>query len=116
MMTLYRSHSRSTIWLFSLDQLRRATSPNPVIIAPEILFTHKRALWSSLSRNAPTEKLRTSHQKREPEKTPATKAHADILVAVALLAVALIKPIPAKNAPNESTVMGFVSVRNNVWA
>jgi len=93
------------------DQAMSAASPNPAMIDAEALFTHFSAFWSNLSRNAPTQLLNIIHHESEPMKTPPTKAHADVL-----FTAAFINSMLAKNAPKERIVIGFMSVRNNVWA
>jgi hypothetical protein len=58
--------------------LRRANNPNPMMIAPEILLTHRKRWVLNLARNMPTPLLNRSHQKAEPVKTPRTKTPAEL--------------------------------------
>jgi hypothetical protein len=57
--------------------LKRAIIPNPMMIAPEILLTHRNRLGLNLARNNPTALLNRSHQDAEPMNTPRTNTPAD---------------------------------------
>jgi hypothetical protein len=58
-------------------RLSRAIRPNPVMITPEILFTHRSQSGLNFVRNRPTPPLRVSHHSAEPRNTPSTNRLAE---------------------------------------
>ncbi len=80
-----------------------------VIIAPEILLTHKSHWVFNFFLKKLMALVRIIHQRVEPENTPRTTAVAEIKFLLKLPT-----PMPANIAVKESMVSGLVSVKKNV--
>jgi len=82
--------------------------PNPAMIMPETLFTHRIQRGLNLVRNRPTAPLKMSHHRAEPRKTPETSAVAETK------SPPLAKPSPANIPTKDTIVIGLDRVRKNV--
>src|SRR5512135_2282266 len=86
-----------------------ASTPEPPMTMPAILFTHSSIRLSKRFRKRLTAPIRISHQRPEPRKTPAINTVAD-----SRLPRVSARPNPAKTAAREKMVRGLVRVRKNV--
>jgi hypothetical protein len=59
------------------SRLKNANKPKPMMIKPEILFSHCNLLKLDNPRNIPVKPLRIIHHIAEPKKTPKTKIPAE---------------------------------------
>lgn len=78
-----------------------------IITIPETLFNVFREKLFIFDLIHPTPKLKVSHHRAEPKKTPTTKRDADLRLPVK-------KPVPVNTAIKEIIVIGFVIVRKTV--
>ena len=69
--------SKESLDPYCRTKLRSVAKPNPVMIAPEILFTHFSLGGSNLSLNTSTLLHKMINQEAEPIKMPETKDPAD---------------------------------------